>query len=148
MANDYPFVNFHFKVTFLGVGAVSGDFNSRWQSIDGLKMSMTPEMYSEGGENRFKHHLLTRPTYGPLVMKRGLFSNVELYLWFEAAFKASVVVPTNLIISLLDEEHQPVTNWSVINAIPTSLEVSSLDAMKSEAVIETMTMNYQYFIKI
>ena len=89
-----------------------------------------------------------RPTYTPLVLKRGLFSNIELYLWYEAAFKATIVVPTNLIVSLLDEEHQPVTSWLVSNAIPLSWEVSGFDAKKSEAVIESLSMQYQYFVKI
>ena len=88
MTNDYPFVSFHFSVTFLPpsssfniVDPVIADLyanvikqgkfsriNSQWQSVEGLKVTMTPRVWNEGGENRYQHHLPTTPEYEPCLL--------------------------------------------------------------------------------
>ena len=57
-------------------------------------------------------------------------------------------IPVNVLVSLLDSQQEPVDNWLVINAIPTKLNTSGFDATTSSVVFETLTMNYQYFIRI
>jgi hypothetical protein len=45
----------------------------------------------------------------------------------------------------MNADHIPLYNWYLINAIPQSLEVSSLNAERSEVVVETLVLKYQYF---
>jgi phage tail-like protein len=49
------------------------------------------------------------------------------------------------MISLLNEDHLPLCNWYVVNAIPKQLQISGINAMNNEIVVETLTLNYQYF---
>ena len=141
----YPFVSFHFEVAFDGLETgktIKGSF----QSVEGLKMSMTPTPWKEGGENRFEYHLISRPKYGPLILKRGLFQDrTAFYEWYKTAFQEMEVRPLNLLVSLLDETHQAVMSWNVVHAIPTEWAVSGFDATKSDVVVETMKLSYLYF---
>ena len=140
----YPHVGFTFKVSFEGLEG-GDEVNGRFQSVEGLKMSMSPTMWKEGGENRYEHSLIGRPKYGPLVLKRGLFQNATLYNWYANAFETMEVQPLNLTISLLGEGDDPLITWEVTHAIPTDWDISSFDASKSEIVVESMKMNYRYF---
>ena len=36
-------------------------------------------------------------------------------------------------------------NWYVINAVPKSLDISGINAMTNEIVVESLTLKYQYF---
>ena len=65
--------------------------------------------------------------------------------WFKDAIEDFDFKPTNILISLLNDDHLPLYNWYVINAIPKRLEISGFNAERSEVVIETMALNYQYF---
>jgi phage tail-like protein len=53
--------------------------------------------------------------------------------------------PTNLIISLLNEQHLPVTSWYVINAIPIEYAITGLHAEQSQILIESITLRYEYY---
>lgn len=53
--------------------------------------------------------------------------------------------PTNMLISLLNQDHLPVSSWYVANAIPIKYDVSGLHAEQNQIVIETMTLRYEYF---
>src|SRR3546814_6186758 len=51
--------------------------------------------------------------------------------------------PTNLLVSLLNDQHVPVQSWYVVNAIPKSVEFSSLNAEQSQVAIETLVLSYR-----
>ncbi len=140
---SYPQVGFHFLVTFELFPQVPNDF--RFQEVSGLTASMEMEPLKEGGENRFIHQLPVRTSYNELVLKRGVFLGSFVHQFFKNAIENFEFKPTNIMISLLNDDHLPLFNWYVINAIPKRLEVSAFNAEKSEIVIETMALNYQYF---
>ncbi len=142
----YPYVGFHFKVAFSELDKSGNDITMSFQSVEGLKITVSPTTWKEGGENRFEHSLMERPKYSPLVLKRGLITDTRLYDWCFDAFYNMKVRPINLNISLLDEKHETVLNWNVVHAIPTSWEVSSFDAAKSEIVLESLQLTYNYFV--
>jgi|SRR5690606_20748424 len=139
----YPFTGFHFLVTF----GISPKLNTdaRFQSVDGLKVEVTMETYREGGENRFIHQLPVRNNFSDLVLKRGLTPHSEITAWCGEAIQNFHYKPVNLLISLLNEQHEPAFSWQVINAIPSKLEIAGLDAEQNQIVIETLTLKYQYF---
>ena len=65
--------------------------------------------------------------------------------WARKAMEQFEYKPTNLMISLLDEEHLPIYNWYVVNAVPKRLEISGINAANNEILVETLALNYQYF---
>lgn len=140
---SYPQVGFHFLVTFELFPQLPNDF--RFQEVSGLTATMEMELLKEGGENRFVHQLPVRTSYNELVLKRGVFLGSFVHQFFKNAIENFEFKPTNIMVSLLNDDHLPLFNWYVINAIPKRLEVSAFNAERSELVIETMALNYQYF---
>jgi phage tail-like protein len=140
---EYPFAGFHFLVTFELFPQSPVDM--RFQEVSGISMSMGTETVNEGGENRFVHKLPTRSSFNDITLKRGLFEHSELHRWCRDAIENYQFRPLNLVISLLNQLHIPVYTWRVHNAIPVKWELSPFSAEKSEVVVETMVLSYNYF---
>ncbi|WP_315817940.1 phage tail protein [Paraflavitalea speifideaquila] len=140
---SYPAVGFHFLVVFELFPQLPHDL--KFQEVSGLNVTMETEPLKEGGENRFVHQLPIRTSYTDLVLKRGVFLGSGLLDWFKDAMQDYQFKPVNVMISLLNDDHLPLYNWYVINAIPKKFEISGFNAERSELVIQTMTLGYQYF---
>ncbi len=138
-----PPVGFHFSVVFELFPQQPNDF--RFQEVTGLNISVEMEPYKEGGQNRFTHQLPVRTSYEDIVLKRGLFIGSGIILWVNDAIENFTFAPCNVLISLLNENHLPVYNWYVYNAIPKKWSVSSFNANENSIVVESLTLSYQYF---
>jgi phage tail-like protein len=143
MPNYYPPVGFHFKVEVLGLPPNDNDV--RFTEVSGLSLEMGTEEIAEGGENRFIQKYPTRAKYPELVLKRGLLLSSELLSWIRQCIEDYRIEPKNVDIKLLNEEHQPLLTWHVVNAYPTKWAVSDLNAASNAVVIETLQLYYQYF---
>ena len=142
----YPPVGFHFAVMFELPGLAPIDTN--FQEVSGLEAAIEYESVKEGGENRFVHRLPTVPTYGNLTLKRGLLVGSALYDWFSAAMYDYNFQPINLNVVLLNGDHQPLSAWRFVNAVPAKWSVSSLNAEESSIVAETIELSYNYMQRI
>lgn len=140
---QYPFTGFHFSVSFESISPVPNDF--RFQEVSGLEVEMEMESFTEGGENRFTWQLPKRTRYSDITLKRGLFSGTKILAWCKDTMENFRFVPVNIIISLLNEKHEPVQSWYVVNAIPKKWAVSGFNAQENSIVVESITLNYQYF---
>lgn len=144
MAGYYPPVGFHFRVEFSDIS--KNDNDTRFQSVTGLSVEYDMETFKEGGENRFEHSLPVRTKYPDLVLKRGyLVSGSDIFKWCKKAFQQREFQPANLIISLLNENHEPLKTWNVVGAWPKKWSVSDFNAESSAIVIETLELRYQFF---
>jgi len=140
---DYPFVGFHFLVVFEIFPQVPNDF--RFQEVSGLSVDVNLDTYNEGGENRFVHRLPGRTRYSDLVLKRGMTLVSGVTAWCVDAIENFNYQPTNMLISLLNEDHIPVSSWYVANAIPIKYDITGLNAEQNQIVIESMTLRYEYY---
>lgn len=144
MSDSNPIPGFYFSVIFELLPQFSID--TKFQSVNGLKVTMETEPYTEGGQNKFKHSLPLRSGYQDLVLKRGLTSDMSgLSMWCNQALEDFVFYPANLVVSLLNEKGNPVKVWYVSHAIPLSYEFSDFDAEQNKIVIETITLKYNFF---
>ncbi len=48
-----------------------------------------------------------------------------------------------LTISLLNEDHEPVTSWKVKDAFPTKVEGPTLNSTGNEAAVETIELAHE-----
>jgi phage tail-like protein len=145
MADDFTLpVAFHFEVKFTGSGPQIKD--AAFSEVSGLESSIDVESVVEGGENRFVHQLPKPVKHGNLKLKRGLTDkNSALVKWCKDVIEGDFskkIEPKNLIIDLLDEEHDPVASWTVGNAYPVKWSVGNFDAMKNELALETIELAY------
>jgi phage tail-like protein len=147
----YQTVNFLFRVEFhLGSDA----FDISFQSVSGLDSSLETETIKEGGENRFEHVIPVRRKYGPLILKRGLFSPEESKLteWLKRAFDDEIVEPLETLnITLLNEgkpnqNREPLMYWTINNVWPRSWKMGELNAERGEVLIETLELNYNRLV--
>lgn len=146
MANNpggyYPPVGFHFKVEFVGIG---NDNDIRFQSVSGLNVEYDTESFKEGGENRFEHKLPLRTKYPDLSLKRGLLTDSNVIRWCQLALEARVFLPILVSVHLLNEKHESIKQWEIIDAWPKKWSVSDLNAQENSVVIETLDLAYKYF---
>jgi len=143
MAGYYPPTGFHFKVEVLGLPP--NDDDVRFTEVGGLSVELGTEEIAEGGENRFIQKYPTSAKYPPLVLKRGLNVNSGIITWVQQCVESLQITPMNIDITLLNELHQPLLTWHVVNAYPTKWSVSDLNAATSAFVVESMEFAYQYF---
>lgn len=143
MPFEYPAPGFHFSVIFELFPQFPNDI--KFQSVTGLSVSAQYDPWPEGGENRFVHQLPKGLQFTDLVLKRGKFLGSGVLHWARQAVEHFEFKPTNLMISLLTEDTIPLFNWYVVNAVPKTLDVSGIDAMSGQVMIESLTLSYQYF---
>ncbi len=143
MANYYPPVSFHFMVEVLGLSANRHDV--RFTEVSGLAVDLETEEVVEGGENRFVQKYPVRAKYPELVLKRGLLADSAIIAWVRSCIEDFRIEPKNIVVMLLNEEHQPLVTWHLVNAYPTKWSVSDLNASSNTVTIESMQFFYQYF---
>ncbi|MFN0275875.1 MAG: phage tail protein [Chitinophagales bacterium] len=144
LLGNYPLVGFHFVVAFELFPQLPNDF--RFQEVSGLTVNVEMEPHKEGGQNRFIHQLPVRTTYTDITLKRGQFETPSgISAWCINAVQNFIFQPTNLLITLLNDIHVPVQSWYVVNAIPKSVQFSTLNAEQSAIAIETLVLSYNYF---
>lgn len=143
MAGYYPPPGFHFKVEVLGLDSNGHDV--RFTDVGGLAVEIATEEVAEGGENRFVQKFPVRAKYPELVMKRGLLVSSALITWIRTSVETLEISPRNIDVKLLNEKHEPLLTWHVVNAYPTKWAVSDLSATANAVAVETLQFAYQYF---
>jgi phage tail-like protein len=144
MANYYPPVGFHFKVEVQGLDK-QVDHDVRFTDVSGLSMEMATEEVAEGGQNRFLQKYPVRAKHPELVLKRGLLTNSGIVSWVQECIEDFNISPKNMDIKLLNEKHEPLMTWHVLNAYPTKWSVSDLSATSNAVVVESLQFFYQHF---
>jgi phage tail-like protein len=151
----YPPLGFHFRVIISDLGGE--DMDSRFQSVGGLNVELETEGRKEGGENRFEYALPVRSKYPTLTLKRGLVVSSALLKWCGDTFNAlnanvdatnkdkPLIQPKDIMVSLLNEKHEPLMSWNIVQAYPKKWSMADLNAEQSAIAIETIELQYQYF---
>ena len=143
----YQTVNFHFRVDF---NFESGDtVDIRFHSVSGLDSTLETETIKEGGENHFEHVIPLRRRYGPLSLKRGLLKpgDSAVTRWLKSAFDNETISPlSEVVISLLGDDHLVIMKWTVTNVWPRSWKIGELNAERGEVLLETLEINYNRLI--
>lgn len=138
---NYPLVGFHFLVVF-DISPVEVAF----QEVSGLNFTVEYKNQKSGGLNSTTDlRLPVGPKYENLVLKRGYGPMSGISAWVINAVENYNYLPTNIMISLLDEEHLPVSSWYVVNALPVKWEISGFNAEDGKLAIESLTLTYDYF---
>ncbi len=143
MANYYPPVAFHFRVEVLGLP--TNDDDMRFSEAGGLTVEIPTEEHAEGGENRFTQKYPLRPKFAELLLKRGLLKNSAISDWIVQCIDTMNIVPKNIDVKLLNENHVPLITWHIINAYPTKWTIGEFNASQNAIVVESLQFCYQRF---
>ncbi|MEX8520235.1 MAG: phage tail protein [Leptothrix sp. (in: b-proteobacteria)] len=138
-----PPLGFHFKVEVMDLQPMADDV--RFIEVGGLALEVATEEVPEGGENRFVQRYPGRPKYSDLVLKRGLLKGSKVFEWARQCIEELDVVPHDVNVTLLNEQHEPLMTWHVIGAFPIKWSVSDFNASANAFVVETLTLAYRNF---
>lgn len=137
MANNYPMPAYHFTVNW-------GGSKIGFQEISGLNLEVNVVEYRDGASPEF--HTRKMPgmlKYSNVVLKRGVTrGDNEFFHWINT-IRLNTVERRDIIISLLNEEHEPVMTWQLRNAFPVRYSGPVLSANSSDVAIEELELAYE-----
>ena len=136
---DNPYPNFNFVVD-IGLGDAIG-----FSEVDLPAGEIEVITYREGSEVAPRARKLPGLTkYSNVTLKRGVTGNLELFEWWQA-IRDGQLLRRKVVITLLDEQRQPVQRWVLRDAWPAKLDYSMLNALGNEVVIETLELAHEGF---
>ena len=68
-----------------------------------------------------------------------------MFGWIRDCVERDQIEPKNVDVTLLNEQHEPLITWHVVNAFPTKWAVSDFNATGNTVVVETLQLYYQHF---
>jgi phage tail-like protein len=137
-----PVLGFRFAVFFFAAGVVPNPLDIRFAKASGLSATIKTSAVNEGGQNLYTHRLPDRVEYGNLVLERGYLVGSPLHIEFNAAMTAFKFVPSNVIVTLLNDDKIPLGAWMFMKAYPVRWATSDLDANEEKLVIDTLELAY------
>lgn len=134
-------VVFHFSVKL-------GNSEVAFSEVSGLETSIETKEVRSGGDNSTVYHLPGKMKFSDLILKRAIVTEGDpLYRWcmrslnsVTAGFK---VDPKPIEVSLLNAESKPLATWTIEGAYPFKWSFNTFDSMKTEVMIETVSLKYQ-----
>ena len=137
-AND-PLQMFRFRVSMPGLPAGMG-----FQKVSGLSREIGVVEYDDGGYSH-THKLTGKEQGGEVTLEKGMFANADL----EDIYKRSLNNPdyrTTVIIEHLDKFGKVARSWTLAEAWVSKWEGSELDATSEDVAIESITIQFEYYL--
>ncbi|MCZ8142236.1 MAG: phage tail protein [Acetobacteraceae bacterium] len=131
-----------FAVVFFALGVVPNPIDLRFQRVSGLSASISTVTVREGGQQLYTHRLPDMVSYENLVLERGFMVGSPLNIEFNAAFSLMKFAPSNVMITLLNEDAVPIAGWMFVQAFPVRWATADLDASRDEVLIDTLELAY------
>ncbi len=134
---EYPVPKFHFQCEW-------GGARLGFSEISGLDVETEPIEYRDGIMPEYsKIKMPGMQKYSNITMKRGTFNgDNEFYDWWNTV-ALNTIERRDLVISLLNENHEPVFTWKVKNAWPIKVQSTDLKADGNEVAIETLEIAHE-----
>ena len=145
-----PYRAYNFLITLLDASAeltaalkqiarmTSGGFSE----CSGLESTIEIEEWKEGGNNGATLKFPTRGKTVPLVLKRGVTTNDDLWRWHNAFLVGRGQRRDGLIV-LHNELREPVKAWAFHRGIPTKYSGPTLNAADSAIAVEQLEITHE-----
>lgn len=133
----YPLPAFHFQVEW-------GGTKIGFTEVSGLNVETEVIEYRHGASPDYsKQKMPGMMSYENITLKRGVFKgDNEYYEWLKT-LQLNTAERRDILISLLNEEHEPVMVWKVRNAFPVKIESPELNAEGNEVAIESLEIAHE-----
>ncbi|HEY9560204.1 MAG TPA: phage tail protein [Anseongella sp.] len=133
----YPIPKFHFQVEW-------GGSKIGFTEVTGLDITTEVIEYRDGASPEFsKVKMPGQRTFSNITLKRGTFAgDNEFYKWFNTV-NMNQIERRDLIISLLNENHEPVVVWKVKNAWPLKVTPTDLTAEGNDVALESLELAHE-----
>jgi phage tail-like protein len=133
----YPLPKFHFLVQWGGI-------RIGFTEVTGLDIQAEVIEYREGSSPEY--HKIKMPgmqKFSNITLKRGTIQgDSDFYRWINT-INLTIAERRDIIISLLNESHEPVMTWKAKNAFPVKVQASDLKSDGNEVAIETLELAHE-----
>lgn len=137
MATQYPLPVFHFSVQW-------GGTRIGFSEVSGLTQENQVIEYREGSSPEFSvQKLAGLRKVSNITLKRAVIKGDNEFFNWLSTVRLNKVERRDIVISLLNEEHQPVVVWTVHNAFPCKVEGPALKASGNEVAIESIELAHE-----
>ncbi|MEO0584201.1 MAG: phage tail protein [Bacteroidota bacterium] len=136
----YPLSKFHFKVIWNG----EVDQDLRFTEVSGLTKEIELIEYRDGFSSETSSIKMPgREKFSNVTLKRGTFKgNDSFYKWYDT-ISLNEVERRDVDILMLDQNHEPVVQWTLKNAWCMKIEGTDLKADGNEVAIESMEVVHE-----
>ena len=134
---SYPLAVFHFQVDW-------GGTKLGFSEVTGLNVEVQPIEYRDGLSPEYSPMKMPgMKKYGNITLKRGVFKgDNEFYDWLNSV-KLNKIERRDITISLLDEDHNPLVVWTVVNAWPSKVTFPDMKATGNEVAVEQLELVHE-----
>ena len=134
---EYPVPVCHFSVEW-------GGKRIGFAEVSGLDMEVQVIEYREGASPQ--HTAAKMPgilKYGNITFKRGIIpGDNDFFNWFNT-IRLNHVERRDVVIKLLNENHEPVMVWKARNAFPVKLQGPVLNAASGDVAVKTLEIAHE-----
>ena len=137
MPQQYPLPVFHFTVQW-------GGTRIGFSEVTGLTQENQAIEYRDGSFPEYSS--IKMPglrKFSNVTLKRGIVkADNDFFKWL-STIKLNQVERRDVVVSLLNENHEPVMTWKVHNAFPVKVEGPGLKASGNEVAIESIEIAHE-----
>lgn len=137
MPSQYPLPVFHFTVQW-------GGNRVGFSEVTGLTQENQAIEYRDGSFPEYSS--IKMPglrKFSNITLKRGVIKKDNDFFKWLSTVKLNTVERRDIVISLLNEKHEPVMVWKAQNAFPVKVEGPQLKASGNEVAIETIELAHE-----
>ena len=134
-----PLRGYKFRISIPGLPSSCG-----FKKIGGLKDEMGVIEYDEGGYDH-THKLKGKAKGGQLTCEKGMFPSKQV----EEVFRNSLASDDDrctIVVALLDAKGNVARDWKLAECWCSAWEAGDLDASSEDVLVETITIQYEYFL--
>ena len=141
LRND-PYPAYNFEVVVTGISDNGKSVKGSFSEVSGLEADVNVIEYRSGSENNTVRKLPGLNKFTNITLKRGLTGDLTFWNWLVQAMQGNVQ-RTVVVISLLDENRNPVMAWKLTRAWPCRWTGPALNAKSNEVAIETLEICHE-----
>ena len=138
--SQYPVPAYHFIVDW-------GGTRVSFMEVSGLNIMVDVTEFREGGDpGQVAHKMPGFTRYSNITLKRGIIKgDNDFFTWMNTK-SLNQIERRDLIIQLLNENHQPIMSWKAVNAFPVKLSGPVLSANANDVAIEELELAHEGLI--
>jgi phage tail-like protein len=140
---QYPLPAYHFIVDW-------GGTRTAFLEISGLNIMIDVTELRQGADtNQSARKAPGHIHYSNIILKRAIQRGDNEFFTWVATIKLNTVERRDIVIKLLNENHEPVISWKVINSFPVKLTGPVLNANANCVAIEEIELAHEgIFIEV
>ena len=137
--NSWPIPKFYFSVKFESI-----EQPVAFMEVSGLDEASQIIQYRASNNSNFSAVDIPGVVKsGNVSIKKGIFKrNDQIWVWYNSMIKNTLKKET-VIITLKDDQGNPVMTWTLANAYPTKISIPDQDNTNHNVQVETIELQHQ-----